>query len=290
MNPLIQLKKATPGFLVALACFGLLPTTQAVSPAPDGCYPNYTTAEGCNALQFLGGGFGNTGVGWYSLYLAGDSNFNTGVGGGALALNNGDSNTAVGAAALLLNTTGTLNTAVGTDALVYNDSGGFNSAVGAFALYGNTTGNDNTASGISPLAHNTTGNDNTANGVSALFNNTTGNSNTAFGASAGSSATTGSGNVYLGATMTGVAAESNACYIRSIFGQISASGIPVLINSSNKLGTTTSSKRFKEDIKPMDKASEALFELKPVSFRYKKELDPAARPQFGLIAEEVAER
>ena len=112
-------------FLIPLliVCFALLPRAQAVSPAPDGCYPNYTTAEGCNALQFLGAGAGNTGLGWYSLFLVGDGNFNTGVGGGALALNTADSNTAVGAAALLLNTTGAQNTAVGTDAMVFNDSG-----------------------------------------------------------------------------------------------------------------------------------------------------------------------
>jgi septal ring factor EnvC (AmiA/AmiB activator) len=88
--------------------------------------------------------------------------------------------------------------------------------------------------------------------------------------------------------MTGVAGESNACYIKSIFGQTSASGVPVLINSNNKLGTATSSKRFKEHIKRMDKASEALFALKPITFRYKKELDPTGTPQFGLIAKEVA--
>jgi len=109
----------------------------------------------------------------------------------------------------------------------------------------------------------------------------------AIGDLAGVAATTGTGNVYIGANMFGVAGESDACYIRSIFGQTSASGIPVLINSNNKLGTTTSSKRFKEEIKPIDKASEALFALKPVSFRYKKELDPAATPQFGLVAEDV---
>jgi hypothetical protein len=73
----------------------------------------------------------------------------------------------------------------------------------------------------------------------------------------------------------------------SIFGQLSASGIPVLVNSSNKLGTTTSSKRFKEDIKSMDKASEAILALRPVSFRYKKEIDPAGTSQFGLVAEDV---
>jgi hypothetical protein len=85
----------------------------------------------------------------------------------------------------------------------------------------------------------------------------------------------------------GVAGENNACYVASIFGQTSASGIPVLINSSNKLGTATSSKRFKEDIKPMNKASEALFSLKPVAFRYKKEIDPAGKSQLGLVAEDV---
>src|SRR4051794_4524904 len=94
----------TPLFL------GLLPQVQAVSPAPDGCYPNFTTAEGCNALNALSTGAGNTGLGWYSLFLDTTGSFNTGVGGGALALNTADSNTAVGAAALLLNTIGTLNT------------------------------------------------------------------------------------------------------------------------------------------------------------------------------------
>jgi hypothetical protein len=93
--------------------------------------------------------------------------------------------------------------------------------------------------------------------------------------------------VYIGAGMLGVAGESNACYIKSIFGQTSTSGIPVLINSSNKLGTMTSSKRFKKDIKPMGKTSEAILALKPVTFHYKKEIDPQGIPQFGLVAEEV---
>src|SRR6266496_1980391 len=106
MNPSIQLKKVTALFVVAFVCFGLSPQMQAVSPAPDGCYPGFTTAEGCNALALLGAGAGNTGLGWYSLFSAGASNFNTGVGAGTLVLNTGDNNTAVGAAALLLNTTG----------------------------------------------------------------------------------------------------------------------------------------------------------------------------------------
>src|SRR6266849_7500853 len=126
--------------LSVLASFAFLPQIQAapdVVPGPDGCYPGYTTAEGCNALKFLGSGAGNTGVGWYSLYSVGGGNYNTGVGAGTLVLNTADSNTAVGAAALLLNTTGTENTATGTDALVYNDSGNRNSGFGAFALFNN---------------------------------------------------------------------------------------------------------------------------------------------------------
>src|SRR6267378_2195711 len=115
--------------LSALACFAFLPGAQGqLSPPPDGCYSNFTTAEGCDALNSLTTGSGNTALGWRSIFLNTTGSFNTGVGGGALALNNGDSNTAVGAAALLLNATGTENAAVGTDALVFNDSGFFNDA------------------------------------------------------------------------------------------------------------------------------------------------------------------
>ncbi len=156
----------------------------------------------------------------------------------------------------------------------------------AFALVSDTTGGLNTAVGQAALQDNTTGNSNTACGGAALVQNT-GNDNTAVGFQAGLFATTGDSNVYIGAGMQGVAGESNACYIASIFGQTSVNGIPVLINSGNKLGTATSSKRFKEDIKPIDKTSEALFALKPVSFHYKKEIDPARLPQLGLVAEDV---
>src|SRR6476620_10441062 len=100
-----------------LGCFVSLPEIKAasqVAPPPDGCYPGFTTAEGCLALQNLTTGTGNTGVGWRSLFSVVDASFNTGVGAGTLALNTADSNTAVGTAALLLNTTGTENTAIGT--------------------------------------------------------------------------------------------------------------------------------------------------------------------------------
>src|SRR6266487_2558317 len=230
---------------------------------------------------------------------------NNAVGAYALANNiSGNSNTANGYAALYRNTTGNSNTANGVDTLALNTTGGGNTANGSGALFSNATGIENTANGVDALTSNTIGVENTADGVDALVSNTTGSANTAngqqafnnntsgsgnvaLGVAAGSNATTGDSNVYIGAGMIDVAGESNACYIASIFGQTSASGIPVLINASNKLGTTTSSKRFKEGIKPMDKASETILALKPVTFRYKKEIDPAGTSQFGLVAEEV---
>jgi trimeric autotransporter adhesin len=436
MNSLIQFKQTTPVFLVAftLACFGLLPQMRAapqVAPAPDGCYPNFTTAEGCDALNSLTTGAGNTGLGWRSLFLDSTGSFNTGVGGGALALNNGDSNTAVGAAALLLNTTGTENTATGTDALVHNDSGTENTANGAFALFSNTTGSNNTATGDSALFNNTIGEGNTANGVEALFSNIIGNQNTAngfqalfantmgafntangfqalgnnteggsntangraallsntigdsntatggdalrnntegdFNTAVGESAlrgnttgvantatgyqtlmifngsgntangyqallnhvtgndnvaigalalqnnTIGGGNIALGTSAganivgdsnidignAGIAADSHTTrigdisqtktFISGIRGVTTgmANAIPVVIDAAGQLGTMSSSLQFKTDVKPIDKTSESILALKPVSFRYKVHKDTT--PQFGLIAEEVAE-
>src|SRR5438045_6602896 len=126
--------------VLTLLFLGLLPKMQAVSPAPDGCYPGFTTAEGCNALQHLATGAGNTAIGWYSLSSDTIHSYNTGVGAGTLVLNNADSNTAVGAEALLLNTTSTENVAVGTDALDYNDPGSAKTATGPIPRSSNTTG------------------------------------------------------------------------------------------------------------------------------------------------------
>ncbi len=297
---------ATLAILLSLAAVGQ--KAQAVVPAPDGCYPNFTTAEGCDALKLLTAGAGNTGLGWRSLFSNGTGNFNTGVGAGALVLNNADSNTAVGAAALLLNTSGTQNTAVGTAALVFNDTGGLNTAVGYQALLDNVSGLENTAMGDQALLHNaggnfnvavggaalitnTAGNDNTAVGSGAL-NDTTGSDNTALGFQAGILATGGNGNVYIGAGMSGVAGESNQTYIRNInTTSVSGAGTDtVTVNlSTGLLGHVTSSRRYKEDIKPMDNASQALFALKPVTFRYKKEIDHSQILDYGLIAEQVAQ-
>ena len=277
---------------------------RAVVPAPDGGYPGGNTAEGQAALLALTSGTFNTAVGFFALLNNTSGSYNTALGAGTLIANttaqentatgtgallsntSGSENTANGAFALFSNTIGFQNTAIGDRALFVNN-GDFNTAIGKNALQANVDGNENTATGVDALFSNTTGIDNTANGLGALHNNTTGGANTALGLSAGFNATTGSNNVYIGAGMMGVADESNACYIASIFGRTSADGVAVLINSDNKLGTATSSKRFKEDIKPMDKASEAILALKPVSFRYKKEIDSRGIPQFGLVAEEV---
>ena len=253
-----------------IGCYALLPTAQAVDPPPDGDYPGGNTAEGQDALFSLTTGTHNTAVGWRSLSVNTTGRFNTAVGAGSLFFNGAEENTATG-----------------TGALFTNFDGGKNTATGAFALYSNLNGMANTAVGSDALPSNRSGASNTAVGGSALFNNTTGGQNTALGQGAGFNQTTGSGNVYIGVGVPGVVGESTSCYIASIFNQTSASGIPVLINSSNKLGTTTSSKRFKEDIKSMDNASEVLFSLKPVTFRYKKDTDAGSTSQFGLVAEDV---
>ena len=262
----------------SLVLFALLtyfaPTlgVEAVLPPPDGDYPGGNTAEGKEALLSLTDGTYNTAVGFFSLRANRSGNFNTAIGAGALLDNRAEENTAIGAAALLHTTSGSFNTATGSGALFGNFVGTNNTANGFQALAGNTIGSSNTATGSTALQNNQTGSDNTANGEQALFGNTTGNFNTAIGFAAGFNQTTGSSNVYIGSNMIGTPGESNACYIASIFGQTAGSGIPVLIDSNSKLGTTTSSKRFKEDIKPMDKTSETLFALNPVTFCYKKEI------------------
>ena len=105
--------------LMALTCLSLAvgPKAQAVSPPPDGGYPNFITTEGTNALQSLTTGAANTAVGWFSLFSNAGGSFNTATGAGSLLFNTADANTAFGAVTLLFNTTGTNNTAVGAAAL-----------------------------------------------------------------------------------------------------------------------------------------------------------------------------
>jgi plastocyanin len=239
-------------------CCGMvgMVTVGSASPSPTpmptgtppavagGCLPNFTTAEGCNALFSLTTGAGNTAFGWRSLFFNMTGSFNTGIGAGALALNNTDSNTAVGAAALLLNTSGTQNTAVGTDALVFNDSGSDNTATGYFALMNNTIGGSNTAAGWETLTANTTGSSNTAIGNQALQSNVSNSGHVAIGSMAGSGITSADNNIIIG----------HHSGVHSVFGQVSdrctidnISGAPVsaataaivMVDSDGRLGTFT---------------------------------------------------
>ena len=206
---------------------------------------------------------------------------------GVLALSantNGNSNTAIGFVALQNNAAGNSNTAIGVGALA-NSNTSNNTATGFQAL-NNATGPSNTAYGFSALFNDTTGGFNTAIGFNALLNSTIGSENVALGDGAGLGVTTATDVICIGA---GVAGENvnNSCYIGQIFNATSSGGIAVFINSNGKLGTATSSRRFKDEIKPMDKASESILALNPVTFHYKTDTKGIA--QFGLVAEEVAE-
>jgi uncharacterized coiled-coil protein SlyX len=166
---------------------------------------------------------------------------------------------------------------------------------GAQALELNTTGEVNTAIGGQALEFNSTGKRNVAIGVSALGSNTTGSDNIALGQSAGYSVRTGDNNIDIG-NKGGAADEDNTIRIgdrfhtRTFIAGISGAavmGAAVHVNAAGQLGTSPSSARFKQEIKPMEKASEAILSLKPVTFHYRKEVDPDGVPQFGLVAEDV---
>jgi hypothetical protein len=280
------------------------------------------TATGAGSLLLNTSGFRNATAGSHTLLYNDTGVYNGAFGAFALFNNtNGFSNNAVGDSALLSNVHGAQNTAVGDLALASNDItgaglGDFNTAVGAETLLANTNGNSNNGVGAYALTSMTTGVFNQAVGFNALGASVTGSANIAIGDSAldsltgpgsfntvigdlaGGSLTGGSDNIYIGATSGGPAVETGAirigdplfvsgCWIAGIFGNATP-GIPVYISATGKLSTTPSSQRYKEDIKSMDKASEALFGLKPVTFRYKKQFDATGTPQFGLVAEEVA--
>ena len=248
----------------ALSCLGLLPTAQAVNPPPEGGYPGNNTAVGDNALQNLTTGINNTALGYRALHD---------------------------------NTVGLSNTAVGSLALRNNIGGDRNTATGTGALFANVAGNDNTANGFRALVSNeeATANANTAIGSRALENNHGGHDNIALGFRAGANFSPGSNNIYIGNVgLTGENgtirigdASQTRTFIAGIAGS-SVTGAPVSVNADGQLGTTPSSQRFKDEIKPMDKASETIFALEPVTFRYKKDLDPDGIRQFGLVAEELA--
>ena len=319
--------------MLALVCFGLSPiasaatteTIPAITPTPDGCYPGFNTAEGCQALLNINtaAGQGNTGLGFAALKFLTSGDNNTAVGRGALQSNNASGETAVGFGALASNTTGGTaggggiaqfgpNTAVGTEALASNTIGNSNTAVGFAALGSNTTGNFSTAVGFRALASSrvgslgsncafgykaleatTTGNFNVSVGNLSLSKNTDGDDNTAIGQYAGFAHVHGDRNVYIGNGSQGLATESRHTYIDNVgqTAQPTSAGVVdfVTVNlASNLLGHTASSRRYKEDIKAMDKASEVIYRLEPVIYHYNKEIDPNQNLDYGLVAEDVA--
>jgi trimeric autotransporter adhesin len=281
MKPLsLQLKKLLPLCLIvfALGSLALLPNAQAVDPpkTPDPPpLPVSNTADGQLALSGVTGTY-NSAFGIYACLSNGAANFNTGIGADALLVNTADENTAVGAGTLFSNTIGR-----------------FNTANGAFALFSSSEGDDNTAIGDRALLGNTIGGGNTAIGNLALSSNSTGGDNIALGSQAGINIT-GDNNIDIG--NQGDASDSNTIrmgndsheriLIPAINNIVLGAGVPVTIDSTTGLlGVATSSQRFKENIKPMDKASETILALNPVTFHYKS--DKAGTPQFGLIAEDV---
>ena len=246
-----------------LTGFAFLQPAQAVVPSPDGGYPGFNTAEGQDALFSL--------------------------------TRNGAANTAIGFHALYSDTTGDSNTAAGADALANNRTGRSNTATGFHALNENTLGMANTATGVRALDHNQSGSKNTAIGSSALSKNTSGIDNIAVGFAAGIGLTTGSHNIAIGAA--GQAGESGTMrigdrpditrtFIAGIRGVV-VNGSPVVVGGGGQLGVVASSRKFKDDIEPMEKASEGILALKPVTFHYKKNIDPDRTAQFGLVAEDV---
>ncbi len=273
-NPNITVKLILP----ALACFALAPQARAVCQ------------EGCELTLF------NTFLGADALLNNTTGTGNTATGAGALTFNTtGFNNTATGVSALTFNTHGFNNTAIGSGSLNMNSEGNSNTAVGG-ALGANTTGGANTAVGVGALADNIAGNNNTVLGFFA-GHNLTGDNNIALGFLAGQYPTTGDNNIDIGnqggaddsgVIRIGTERTHTATHIAGIRHTPLTNGGPVEvgINADGQLGVRPSSARFKEAIKPMDDVSKAIFSLQPVTFRYKN--DPAALPQFGLVAEEVA--
>jgi trimeric autotransporter adhesin len=298
------------------------------APAPDGAYLGFNTAEGLNALFNVNTAVGqfNTALGFAALKFDTTGAHNTGVGGQALLNNNGSFNTAVGENALVHNTLGSMNMALGQGALQANTTASGNTAMGFQALNNNIVGTENTAVGFQALrstngttgflgSFNTaigdsalvastdttgantaigsvalsasvTGFENTAVGRRALENSNGGSGNTALGWRAGDNVVGASNVICIGANVPGTN-TSNSCFIGNIFGQAGGAQA-VYVNAAGKLGFISSSRRFKDEIKPMDKTSEAIYALKPVSFRYKAQIEPSRPLSFGLIAEDVA--
>jgi trimeric autotransporter adhesin len=282
------------------------------------------TAVGAGALLANFDGNSSTAVGFDAgLFSLADETTAVGFAALGVGVNTGDHNTALGSFALFLNGAGDNNTATGHSALENNTLGDDNTAVGWQALRDENTGSNQTAMGSNALllSNGLAGAfDNSAFGRGALESALGAARNTALGDLAGTTITSGSSNVlvgadigfnllagnsntYIGADVAGGADESNTvriadnlstalgvskCFIGGIVSTVSPVALPVVhINTAtNQLSVFLSSERFKKDIKPMNKASEAIFALKPVTYHLKD--DTSGSPQFGLLAEDVA--
>jgi len=251
----------------------LPPKPNGVLPPPGG-YPGENTAAGLwslyNLIGYIGGDMGeeNIAVGFMGLY----------------DLTTGWENTALGHQSLMVNTSSN-NTALGSHSLWANTDGMDNTATGRRALMTNTLGNFNVASGQDAMLLSTIGGGNTAVGYGALSSNTTGSSNTALGYYAGWNVNTAYNVISIGSLGADV---SNSTWIGNVYGITTQNGTvaPVVVSSDGQLGVVASSQRFKKDIATMDKTSDGILSLRPVTFHYKT--DAGETPQFGLIAEEVA--
>ena len=291
-----------PNFTTAAGDHSLQALTLGVGNTATGTFSlfsvttgSFNTAVGAGALD-LNTADSNTATGAAALLFNATGTENTANGTAALELNSaGSNNTAVGAFALFSNTTGDRNTATGWQALVNNTGANNNTAHGFEALHNSNSGN-NTGIGFDALEANTTGNSNTAVGANAL-RNATGSDNIALGEGAGGAVLAGNNNIEIGnggagaddnTIRIGLEGTQTQTFIAGIVGN-GPFGCDVTIDPvTGQLGVSAciSSERFKKDIDSMNKASEAIFSLNPVTFRYKN--DKTNIPQFGLIAEEVA--
>ncbi|MCL5875789.1 MAG: tail fiber domain-containing protein [Candidatus Dependentiae bacterium] len=274
---------------------------------------NNNTTIGKSAGAALTSGIQNTALGAFALNSNTTGILNTAIGYQAMLTNSlGGQNVALGVQTLKANTSGGDNIAIGYNSLSKNTTGFENVAIGTGSLLDNVTGATNVAIGYNSLVDNAadgnvgigyrslffnfTGTNNTALGTSALSNgvNSSGINNIALGYNAGATLQTGSNNIYIGhqgsPTESGVIRVGSpsvhtAFYAAGVSGATSTSGVAVLVNSAGKLGTTTSSKKYKDDIVPLHDPSDRLMNLEPVQFVYKT--DESKTKQYGLIAEDV---
>lgn len=299
----------------------------AILPAADGfmtVFPTGAAQPASSDLNFLAGEVVANAIvapagsgGAISVYVNVSTHMILDINGYYAAASTGVRNTFLGRGAGNFTMTGEDNTGIGCVPLTTNATGGSNTAVGGFSLPDNTMGDDNTAVGSAALRSNATGNSNTAIGSFVLVSDSNSTSsqntgvgygalalvnmgastNTALGHGAGASISTGNNNICIGNSCLSGDANTirigsgvqTATFVAGINGQVTPGGVLLLVNSDGKLGTTTSSRRFKEDIQEIAGKSDGLMRLRPVAFTYRRELDPTGLVQYGLLAEEVAE-